>query len=245
MSETNLQKLKPVEIDLGFQKLDCAVADGGQVYVTAANVAALFQSAHKRPRDWLNRMGLDLSSLRKQRITGFKNDQLCLTVEQLSDVALQLVIDGNETAKLFLKASFAEAIESRVNAALGIEKTIEERNIIFHYRAAPVTIKERKRVQKMVDGDYKRSKIPGIGRESTIKINLAVFGQKHFKCQRSKYMDKDTQAAIAEIEYQISVLSFQQPCIPIEQHVDTAILKHRNAYGDRYFLPENKEAKVD
>jgi hypothetical protein len=240
MVNKNYTTLHAVTIELGFQQLDCAVDIDGQIYVTAANVAALFQSGQESPGKWLKRLGLNESSLGKYRVTNLKNTQLCLTIEQLSTTALELAIRGSEAAKKFLAASFAESIQSRVDAALGHEKPIEERNIVFHYRAAPVTIAERKRVQKILDREYARRGSPGIGKESTIKINMAVFGQKHFKCQRTKYMDSDTQAAIAEIEHQITVLSFQQPHIPIERHVDTAILKHKNAYGDRYFLPQNK-----
>jgi hypothetical protein len=170
---------------------------------------------------------------------------------------------GTSEGALLASACIMESLESRILEAKGeAPKTPEEREVIFHYRAAPVTIEKRKAIQKQLseiyglfcypriatiyppyfryDIDKRPEDFTDIGKEATIKINLAVFGQKHFKRCRTMFMDADSQAAIAEIEFHIYVLHFQKPLVDIMEHVETAILKHKNTYGERYFLEENK-----
>jgi hypothetical protein len=157
---------------------------------------------------------------------------------------------------LLASACIMEALESRIlNAAGKKQYTFEEREIIFHYRAAPVTVEKRKEIQKQLsktysahsrcEAEWARITNPeaiheNLGKMATELINLAVFGQRHFKCCRSKYMTPDSQAAIAEIEFHITALELQNPNTPIMSHVQTAIDKHKSVYGERYFLEENK-----
>jgi hypothetical protein len=245
----------PVIIEMGFAPLEVAVDSNNQIYVTAINASSFFQSARTKPRDWLNSMGLDSSSLPKVRVTRFKNDQLCLTLENLSTVALKEAVKGNLIAQDFLIASFAETIETRVRSKLKLEPLpLEIKQVLYHYMCSNVTIKERKKRQKVVQAVYarheKRINRPenrqgnpyrNIGKEMTTKINLAVYGQKHFKCNRTDNMTSESQAAIAEIERYIVTLDAAEEYPCIEQIVNTAIERHKISFGNQYFLEQNKK----
>lgn len=241
------QKATIVNIELGADKLDCAVTEEGKYYVTAINASSFFQSAQIRPNMWLERIGIDLSKLHKLRVTGFKNDQLCLTLEDLSVVALKEMERGNPIAKGFLLASFAESIESRINTARGISTDPEVQNKAYQKRATPVTIKRRKDIQKALSDRYALFDFTHLdgtrtnfGKDATIAINTAVYGVPHFKCDRTENMSEDSQAAIAEIEENIFYSMVKKPREHMPRHIQNAVELHKLTYGDLYFLkPES------
>jgi hypothetical protein len=245
----------PVIIEMGFSPLEVAVDSNNQIYVTAINASSFFQSGQNQPNKWLERIGIAPSSLDKLRITGYKNNQLALKLSAFSKLALLLAKKDNKVAEEYLEAALAETIETRVRSKLELEPfPLEIKQILYHYRCPNVTIKERKSRQKMVQLVYrrheKRINLPqnrqdkpyrNIGKEMTTKINLAVYGQKHFKCNRTDNMTLESQAAIAEIERYIVTLDAAEEYPCIEQIVNTAIERHKISFGNQYFLEENKK----
>jgi hypothetical protein len=182
----------PVIIEMGFAPLEVAVDSNNQIYVTAINASSFFQTTQKLPGQWLERIGIAPSKLLKIRVVGFKTDRLCLTLSAFSKLAVLLAKKDNKVAEEYLEAALAETIETRVRSKLELEPLpLEIKQILYHYRCPDVTIKERKKRQKVVQAVYarheKRINRPenrqgnpyrNIGKEMTTKINLAVYWNK-------------------------------------------------------------------
>jgi hypothetical protein len=174
-------------------------------------------------------------------------------------VSLLWLMCGTPEGMRLSQACIMESLETRAKEAhKETPNTPEQREETFTRRLAPpVTTKDRKINQKKVSAFYqkydyyrigwidyqtpKMSERRDTGREATIKINIAVYGQKHFNCCRDTFMTKESQAAVFEIESFVREMCFKNPQVDIMVHVDTAIEIHKQAYGEYYFLEENKK----
>ena len=108
-----------------------------------------------------------------------------LTIENVSKVALELAIKGNTTAQAFMRATAEEALERRFDTVFGREVSEEERNVKLARRMA--RLKARHQYTDTIKAWQEwQGRYPDHGefRRLTVKVNRALFGCDHFKCDR-------------------------------------------------------------
>lgn len=126
-----------------------------------------------------------------------------LTLENAVKVIRALDRKGNETAQAFTDAILEESLERRFDTAFGKEVTEQERNASLALRMQ--RIKARRSYTDLIKlhqeylGYYGTQRGKDEFRGLTTKVNLALFGQPHFKCDRDT-MTPFQQRTIAAFE---------------------------------------------
>ncbi len=106
--------------------------------------------------------------------------------------------------KVLVQAAAFEALERRADTAFGIQRTEEERNERLKLRSqSKITrrsytdILKEKLIEQYGEDGYKAMAKQGYFRDVTIKVNMHLFGQPHFKCDR----DNMTTDQLVDIEH--------------------------------------------
>jgi hypothetical protein len=127
-----------------------------------------------------------------------------------------LAKNGNEVALDICIAAMAESLETRADAAFGVQRTAEERNNWFAIRMKSKSTRRaytdilKERIVELEGVDAYADKRAYFFKEVTVAVNMALFGQPHFNCNRDN-MDEDQLTMIEMLERMVAKRALKFP----------------------------------
>lgn len=215
------QKAIVASVDFGYTKIEGLRLPDGSYRIGVSQVASLMPSVatqNNATREVKTLLGND-SKLLKTKSEISKNPVNTITIEQFIQLIKVLAVQkANQEAIALLVILAEESIERRFNNAFGVKCTEDEYNELLTIRWKRLLARKdytdvlmERHIDlygtKPVANDYKRW---------TVKVNLHLFGCKHFKCDRDN-MTKPQQELITDLERTVKRFSSMFPTItPIE-----------------------------
>jgi hypothetical protein len=148
---------------------------------------------------------------------------VAIAIEDAAEYWGRLANKGNPKAIAVLIACAIESMERRADAAFGVKRSEEERNARFELRQkslqtrrAYTDVLRERLISAHGEDRYKQMARAGYFRDVTVKVNLHLYGQPHFNCNREN-MDDDQLRDIELFEKQLERRARRYPKHTAEQ----------------------------
>jgi hypothetical protein len=195
------EKAVIASVDFGYKKIEGLMLPDGTYAVAVPQIADLISASRNTMSRDLKRLLGDGFSPSKQSIMDVKQKINVVKITELMTILNKVAFAGNIQAQELLLAFAEETIERRFNNAFGIKCTEDEYNEKLTIRLKRLLARKDYTdvlMERHIDL-YETKPVPEDYRVWTVKVNKALFGCQHFKCNRDS-MTTEQQEMITDFE---------------------------------------------
>lgn len=221
---TNTMKAQVATIDLGFAKFDGLMLPSGEYAIAVPQIASLIQSTQNYASQEFKRLLGEGFNPSKQSIEGTKALVNVVSLQTFTKILYAKAKQGNAIADSLVGAMLDEGFERRFDTAFG--KKVSEAE--YNERLA---LRMKRLMARHAWTDVLRDRHiqcfgvkpkPDQYKDWTVAVNEALFGRRHFQCDRDT-MAMEEQQLIESFEYTAVRKAKKHPSVKPDELLDLVL----------------------